>query len=240
MSVLKVLMVLKVLRVRVLRVLVVLVVLMVPARGAAQDEARGYTVGLAGTTRAVESDQNYAGLGAWRLNHRVELFGEIGWMRNVIGEDLSDQLKITEAKIRADNARQFGTEFPVEFDARVPAWYGFGGVRFSPLPSAGKVSAFVEGGIGAARLRPEVHLTVNGDSLDAEAAALTGIDGDTQQVGTLAGGGGGVGSAVEADPDRGRLPIHATLRRREDQHQPGSRWRRLAFLALLRPDLLSS
>ena len=192
MSVLKVLMVLKVLRVRVLRVLVVLVVLMVPARGAAQDDARGYTVGLAGTTRAVESDQNYAGLGAWRLNHRVELFGEIGWMRNVIGEDLSDQLKITEAKIRADNARQFGTEFPVEFDARVPAWYGFGGVRFSPVLSAGRISAFLEGGIGAARLRPEVHLTVNGDSLDAEAAALTGIDGDTQQVGTLAGGGGGL------------------------------------------------
>jgi len=192
--VLRVLRGLKVLRVPVLRVLwvlMVLTVLMVPARASAQ-EPRGYIVGLAGTTRAVESDQNYAGLGGWRLNQRFDLFGEIGWMRNVIGQELSDQLKITEAKIRADNARQFGTEFPVEFDARVPAWYGFGGVRFSPLPSAGKVSAFVEGGIGAARLRPEVHLTVNGDSLDAEAAALTGIDGDTQQVGTLAGGGGGV------------------------------------------------
>ena len=101
-------------------------------------------------------------------------------------------LKATEAKIRADNARQFGTEFPVEFDARVPAWYGFGGVRFSPLPSAGKVSAFLEGGIGTARLRPEVHLTVNGEYLDTEAAALTGIDDDTQQLGIAGGGGGGV------------------------------------------------
>ena len=178
--------------VRKVLVLAVLVVLVLPARGAAQDDGRGYVVGLAGMARAVESDQNYAGLAAWRLSHRFELFGEIGWMRNVIGQELSDQLKITEAKIRADNARQFGTEFPVEFDARVPAWYGFGGVRFSPVPSAGKFSAFLEGGVGAARLRPEVHLTVNGDSLDAEAAALTGIDGDTQQVGTLAGGGGGL------------------------------------------------
>jgi opacity protein-like surface antigen len=187
-------MVLKVRRVpvlKVLKVLMVLVVLMVPRHARAQ-EPRGYIAGLAGTTHAVESDQSYAGLGGWRLNQRVDLFAEIGWMRNVIGQDLSDQLKVTEAKIRADNARQFGSEFPVEFDARVPAWYGFGGVRFNPLPSTGKISTFLEGGIGAARLRPEVHLTVNGDSLDAEAAALTGIDGDTQQVGTLAGGGGGV------------------------------------------------
>lgn len=174
-------------------VLTVLGVLMVPARGAAQDEPRGYIVGVAGTARAVETDQNYSGLGAWRLNHRFELFGEIGWMRNVIGQDLTDQLKITEANIRADNARQFGTEFPVTFEARVPGWYGFGGVRLSPLLSAGKVSAFLEGGLGTARLRPEVHLTVNGDSLDAEAAALTGIDTDTQQVGLLAGGGAGLG-----------------------------------------------
>jgi hypothetical protein len=173
-------------------VLPVLMVLVLPARGAAQDEPRGYVVGLAGMSRAVESDQNYAGLGGWRLNHGFELFGEVGWMRNIISHDVNEQLKMTEAKIRADNARQFGTEFPVEFDARVPAWYGFGGVRLSPLLSAGKLRAFLEGGIGAARLRPEVHLTVNGDALDAEAAALTGINGGTQQVGTLAGGGGGV------------------------------------------------
>jgi opacity protein-like surface antigen len=201
-EVLKVRMVLKVLvprvptvlKVLVLRVLVlgVLGVLMVPAESAAQDEPRGYIVGIGGMAYAVESDRNFAGLGAWRLNHRFELFGEIGWMRNVIGQDLTDALKITETKIRADNARQFGTEFPVDFEARVPAWYGFGGVRLSPWASAGKLSAFVEGGIGAARLRPEVHLTVNGDPLDSEAAALTGIDADTQQVGMMAGGGAGV------------------------------------------------
>jgi len=185
-SVLKVRMVLKVIGV------LVLGVLLVPGRGAAQDLPRGYIVGLAGMARAVETDQTYAGLGAWRLNHRFELFGEIGWMRNVIGQELTDQLTVTEARIRADNARQFGTEFPVEFDARVPAWYGFGGVRLNPVLRAGPLSAFLEGGVGAARLRPEVHLTVNGDSLDAEAAALTGIDGDTQQVGTLAGGGAGL------------------------------------------------
>lgn len=186
--------VVEVVKVRSLGVLVpaVLIALILPTRVAAQDEPRGYVVGLAGTARAVESDQNYAGLGGWRLNQRFELFGEVGWMRNVIGQDLDDQLKLTEAKIRADNARQFGTEFPVEFDARVPAWYGFGGVRLNPVLSAGKLTAFLEGGVGAARLRPEVHLTVNGDSLDSEAAALTGIDGDTQQVGTLAGGGGGL------------------------------------------------
>lgn len=181
-----------VLQVRTVLVLMMLAVLLVPRRSAAQDLPRGYVAGLAGMSHAVETDQSYAGLGAWRLNHGFELFGEIGWMRNVIGPELADQLKVAEAKIRADNARQFGTEFPVEFDARVPAWYGFGGVRLNRVPRAGPFSAFLEGGVGAARLRPEVHLTVNGDSLDAEVAALTGIDGATQQVGTLAGGGGGL------------------------------------------------
>lgn len=206
--VLKVLMVRRVLNVRVLRVLTVLTVMMVPfmpSVAAAQDAPRGYIQGLGGGARTFDNDTVYAGLGAWRLNDRVDLFGEVGRMRNVIGRELRDDLAAVEGTIRASNASQFNQTFPVVFEARVPAWYGFGGVRVHG-PSAGKLSTFVEGGAGSARLDPQVHLSVNGENLDAEAAALTGLGEGRQQLEFLAGGGGGV--AVQL----GRLRVEGSYR----------------------------
>ena len=189
--VLKVLTVQKVLKVWVLGVLGVLMVLLVPGAAVAQDAPKGYIQGLAGVAHTEETDTVYAGLGAWRLNDRVDLFGEVGRMRNAVGVDLGRRLDAIEAQIRASNTAQFGSAFPVVFDARVPAWYGFGGVRVHG-PSAGRFSTFAEGGAGTARLDPQVHLTVNGENLDAEAAALTGIKEGDQQLEFLAGGGGGI------------------------------------------------
>jgi opacity protein-like surface antigen len=184
--------VLTVLRVlRVLRVLSVLMVAVMPSAAAAQDAPKGYIQGFAGAAHTEEIDTLYAGLGAWRINDRVDVFGEVGRMRNTIGDDLSRRLETIEAQIRASNTAQFGTTFPVVFEARVPAWYGFGGVRVHG-PSAGRLSTYLEGGAGTARLDPQVHLTVNGENLDAEAAALTGVPAGEQQLEFLAGGGGGV------------------------------------------------
>ena len=185
-------MVLKVLKVlMVLRVTTVLMVLVTPGAASAQDAPRGYIQGLAGGAHTEETDTVYAGLGAWHLNDRVDLFGEVGRMRNAIGADLSLRLEAIEAQIRTSNAAQFGSTFPVVFEARVPAWYGFGGVRVHG-PSAGRLSTYLEGGAGTARLDPQVHLTVNGESLDREAAAITGLGAGRQQLEFLAGGGGGV------------------------------------------------
>ncbi|HYT67502.1 MAG TPA: hypothetical protein VEL51_13830 [Vicinamibacterales bacterium] len=175
--------------------LALLGVLLVPAMVAAQEPSKGYIEGTVGGARAVETDSAYAGLGAWRVNDWFHIFGEIGRMRNVIGPELSDQLAKTAARIRADNETAFHSDFPVVFESRVPMWYGFGGVR-AHGPSAGRLLTFVEAGAGTARLDPQVHLTVNGTSLDTEAAALTGLGEGRQQLGFLAGGGGGV--AVQA------------------------------------------
>jgi opacity protein-like surface antigen len=191
--VLKVLRVLRVLSVP--RVLSVLMVALVPGAAAAQDAPKGYIQGFAGAAHTEEIDTLYAGLGAWRINDRVDVFAEVGRMRNTIGADLSLRLKAVEAQIRASNTAQFGSTFPVVFEARVPAWYGFGGVRFHG-PSAGRLSTYVEGGAGTARLDPQVHLTVNGENLDSEAAALTGLREGQQQLEFLAGGGGGVALQV--------------------------------------------
>jgi opacity protein-like surface antigen len=174
-----------------LKVLAVLTVLLVPGAAAAQDAPKGYIQGLVGVAHTEEADTVYAGLGAWRISDRLDVFGEAGRMRNVIGVDLSLRLKAVEAQIRAQNTAQFGSTFPVVFEARVPAWYGFGGVRVHG-PSAGRLSTYLEGGAGTARLDPQVHLTVNGENLDAEAAALTGVAEGQQQLEFLAGGGGGV------------------------------------------------
>ena len=189
---------LKVLRVpKVLRVLVlkVLVVLMVPIIAAAQDRPKGYLVGSVGSAGDVVDDTAYAGLGAWRLNDRFHLFGEVGRMRNAIGTDLADRLAAVKAGIIEANRKTFGTEFPVVFEPLVPTWYGFGGLRVAG-PSRGKLSTFVEGGAGSARLDPQVHLTVNGENLDSEVAVLTGLGDGRQQLEFLAGGGAGMALQV--------------------------------------------
>jgi opacity protein-like surface antigen len=169
----------------------VLVVLMAPGSAAAQGAPKGYLQALAGAARAVETDTVYAGLGAWRLADRVDVFGEVGRMRNALGPVLRDRLGVIEAQLRASNRAQFGTEFPIVFEPLVPTWYGFGGVR-AHGPSSGRFSTFVEGGAGTARLDPQVHLTVNGENLDSEASVLTGLGDGRQQLEFLAGGGAGM------------------------------------------------
>jgi opacity protein-like surface antigen len=194
-EVLKVHQELKVLVLKVLKVLVLLAVLGIPAIAAAQDEPRGYIQGVAGTARTEETDSAYAGLGAWRVNRWFEVFGEVGRIRNVINSDLSDRLAAAEAAIRASNQTQFNTAFPVVFEPRVNLWYGLGGLRLRG-PSAGPLSTYAEGGLGGARTDPRVRLTVNGENLDNEAAAIVGFGDGSQQLEILAGAGGGVALQV--------------------------------------------
>lgn len=176
---------------RVRRAVGVLLVFLVPGAAVAQDAPKGYLQGMVGGAHTEEIDTLYAGLGAWRVTDRLDIFGEVGRMRNTIGPDLSLRLAAVEAQIRASNSAQFGSTFPVEFEARVPAWYGFGGLRMRG-PAAGRLSTYVEGGGGTARLDPQVHLRVNGENLDSEAAALTGLGEGRQQLEFVAGAGGGV------------------------------------------------
>jgi hypothetical protein len=173
----------------------VLITLLVPAIAAAQDAPRGYVEGMIGSARTLESDSAYAGLAAWRITRRFHVIGEVGRLRNAIGSDLTERLVAAEQKIRADNQAAFLSEFPIVFEARVPMWYGFGGVRVEG-PSAGRLSTYLEGGGGAARLDPQVHLTINGEGLDTEAAAITGLGDGRQQLEFLGGGGGGVAVQV--------------------------------------------
>jgi opacity protein-like surface antigen len=181
--------------VRVVVKVAVMMVLALPAVARAQDAPKGYLQGMVGAAHTEETDTAYAGLGAWRINSRLHIFGEVGRMRNVIGPDLAREAAEVETQLIASNAAQFNTTFPVDFEARVPTWYGLGGVR-AQGPSRGKLTTYVEGGVGTARLDPQVHLTINGENLDNEAAALTGLDDDPQKLEFIAGGGAGVAFQV--------------------------------------------
>ena len=154
-------------------------------------QERGYVQGSIGVARTIDNDSAYAGLGAWRLNDRLHLFGEIGRLRDAINDDLNDRVDAIEETIRANNETAFHSEFPIVFEARVPAWYGLGGIR-ADGPSAGRLSTYLEGGLGSARLDPQVHLTINGDRLDDEAEAISGIRRGDQQLEFIAGAGAGV------------------------------------------------
>jgi hypothetical protein len=157
----------------------------------AQQMSKGYVQGMFGVAQSVESDSIYAGLGAWRLNDRFDLFGEIGRLRNALGEELHEAAESAEERIRLNNEVIFHEEFATAFEVRVPAWYGFGGVRVRG-PLAGRLSTFIEGGGGTARLDPQAHLTINGDNLDSEADAMLGLGDNRQEIGFVAGGGGGI------------------------------------------------
>jgi opacity protein-like surface antigen len=168
-----------------------LLMVLVASRASAQDASPGYIEGTIGSAAAVERDSAYAGLGVWRLNGRLELFGEVGRLRNAIGRELSDRMEAVRSEINASNVRQFHAEFPIVFEARVPTWYGLGGIRANVVTGR-RTLVYVEGGAGTARLDPQVHLTINGDNLDSEAAALAGLGEGRQQLAFVTGGGGGV------------------------------------------------
>jgi hypothetical protein len=173
----------------------VLLVLLGGAGSAAAQEPKGYVQWIVGSARTIESDSAYAGLGAWRLRGRWHLFGEIGRLRNAIGEELDARARAIADEIRATHVVIFQNEFPVDFDVRVPTWYGFGGLRAAG-PGRGRIGTYLEGGAGSARLDPQAHLTINGDRLDEEGNALLGLGDNRQDRAFLAGGGAGASVRV--------------------------------------------
>jgi opacity protein-like surface antigen len=154
----------------------------------AQAGADGYVQGIAGIGGAAEQDWMAAGGAAVRVRNRLEVFGEVGRFENAIWNDLNDELTAAGEVIRAQIGTQFGTSTPFEFQATVSTYYGVGGVRVRG-PRLGPLGTYVEGGVGMARVRPQVSLTVAGERLDAEARRLLALEDPRAELLTLAGGG---------------------------------------------------
>jgi opacity protein-like surface antigen len=68
--------------------------------------------------------------------------------------------------------------------ARVPAWYSMGGLRYS-VPLASRLSPYVFGGLGFARLTPSATFTYTSGTLVGAAIAPTPGDDVTAQIVSL-------------------------------------------------------
>jgi opacity protein-like surface antigen len=156
--------------------------------GAQQSAPRGYVQGLAGSATASVTDSLFGGGAAIRVTDRIDAFGEMGRLRNGIWKALDTEVSEAGDAIRRQVGSQFGTEASVDFDARVPAWYGVGGARLRG-PRLGPLSTYGEAGIGFARLRPEVHLTIDGVNLNDEAGRLLALDEERSEVMSAVGAG---------------------------------------------------
>lgn len=154
----------------------------------AQSEPAGYVQGLAGVANVAESDVLYGAGAAVRARSRFDVFGEIGRLENGIWDALRDELGQAGENIQRQIQTQFGTAAEVSFRARVPIWYGLGGVRFRG-PRAGPLGLYLEAAAGMARLRPRVELEVAGERLDAEARSLLELEDARAELLTAVGAG---------------------------------------------------
>lgn len=158
------------------------------ATAAAQSPERGYVQGLGGVATTAVTDSLFAGAAAVRATGRLDVFGELGHLRNGIWKDLNDELDLAEEAIRQSIETQFGVDVSVSFDARVPVWYGLGGARIRG-PRLRGLDTYAEVGIGFARLRPEVELEVAGERLDAEAGRLLSLEDERSELMSATGAG---------------------------------------------------
>jgi opacity protein-like surface antigen len=169
-------------------VLICAVLALTASRSDAQQEARGYVQAIAGFATTSATDAIFGGGAAIRATGRVDVFGELGHLRNGIWTSLDDELTAAGEAIKQQIATQFGTDTSVSFDARVPVWYGLGGARVRG-PRLGFLDIYAEVGIGFARLRPEVQLEVAGERLDAEAGRILTLEDERSELMSALGGG---------------------------------------------------
>jgi hypothetical protein len=139
---------------------------------AAHAQEGAFVGGVAGITFASETSSVFAAQAGGRVARQLFVFGEFGRMQNVLPDDAQDDLD--EAVEFLED--QLGTT--VSLDVRVPAFYGLGGIRWSP---ADRIAPFLEAGVGFARLNIDLTAEIAGvdisdeveDQLDSEDLEVT-------------------------------------------------------------------
>lgn len=172
------------------RILPLVLLLAAAATAQAQDRgpARGYVQGIGGVASTAGTDRFVGGSGALRAIGPLEAFVEMGRLRNGIWAALDSELGAAETAIRQQIEAQFGASPTVDFDARVPLTYGLAGGRLRG-PRLGALGMYLEAGVGLARLRPEVHLEIDGETLNDEVGRLLQLEEERTEVMTAVGAG---------------------------------------------------
>jgi opacity protein-like surface antigen len=162
--------------------------LLLAASAAAQPPDHGYVQGFGGVASASATDHVFGGAAAVRVGGPVFALAEIGRLRNGIWPALDTELSAAGEDIRAQIEAIFGSSALVNFEARVPVTYGLVGARLRG-PARGVLATYLEGGAGLARLRPEIALTIDGESVNDEAGRLLQLDEERTELLTAAGTG---------------------------------------------------
>jgi len=141
----------------------------------AQNE-RGYVTGVGGFTATSETTSgNVMGEAGVRIAPHLLVFGSLGEFHNLQPSELQPTVDTTTSVLAA------GRGLNVLGTARVPAWYSVGGLRYE-VPARGRVSPYVLGGIGAARLSPTAQFTFSSGTLPDGTTPTVGDDVTSQLV----------------------------------------------------------
>jgi opacity protein-like surface antigen len=147
----------------------------------------GFVHGLGGVTFGTETGPVFGGGGGFNFGQSLQLFGEFGRMGNVLPTQMQEDLdEFTD--LLSDE-----TGLTVTIDAKVPAIYGMGGLRYT-IPTGGRVRPYVEAAVGFARLSLDIEAEVGGIDLSELIEDEVGLDETATE--TLLVLGGGINIAV--------------------------------------------
>jgi opacity protein-like surface antigen len=136
---------------------------------------RGYVTGLGGFAASPDTTSgDVMGEAGVRIAPHLLLFGDLGQFHNLQPSDAQPAVDDTTALSAAQGLNVLGT-------ARVPAWYGVGGLRVE-IPTHSRVSPYVLGGIGSARLTPKARFTFASGTLPDGSTPAVGDDVTTALV----------------------------------------------------------
>jgi opacity protein-like surface antigen len=123
--------------------------------------ARGFIGAFGGiTSGTAETGSVFGARAGVEIGGGVHIIGEFGRMNDVLPSELRDELDLAESFLELELG------MPVTIDMTVPATYGFVGARWSHR--AGRVSPFVEGGVGVAKLTLKLNeVSVGGVDLSS-------------------------------------------------------------------------
>lgn len=141
----------------------------------AQNE-RGYVTGIGGFAATPETTSgDVLGEAGVRIAPHVLIFGDLGQFHNLQPSDVQPAVDSTTALLSAAQG------LSVTGIGRVPAWYSVGGVRYE-IPMTGRVSPYLLGGIGFARLSPRAQFTYASGTLPDGSTPAPGTDVTAQIV----------------------------------------------------------
>jgi opacity protein-like surface antigen len=131
--------------------------------------AGGFAVGPDGTSGDILGEVGV------HLTPRLAVFANVGQFHNLQPSSVQPSVDSTTATLAAGGLSVTG-------EARVPAWYSMGGARWT-FPETARLTPYVFGGAGFARLTPTAKFTYNSGTLvGAVTSPVAGDDVTTQLV----------------------------------------------------------